>query len=100
MPKNKRLWFVFSLLIALLGVTGCNSSPAEPVAGTVIHKDFDKAEKVCKKKPGKTFRTCKTSPADWDITVQDEFGEEHEIDISQSQYNRINVGDRFTEGQK
>lgn len=93
MFKAKRFWLVFFLAVSLLGLTGCNTTPSAPISGTVIEKDYDKASRY------KVKKKWKTKSADWDITVREANGEEHEIDVSKQQYDKIRVGDRFTEGQ-
>lgn len=34
-------------------------------------------------------------PADWDLTVRDDEGKTHEVDVSQYEFNRYQVDDRY-----
>lgn len=82
-----------------IALSACGGTGA---TGTVIEKDYDaatvKTEKKCKGVG--IAKKCKTkvkrSPADWDITVRDSAGDEHEIEVSQAQYERVEIGDRWT----
>lgn len=95
------------LFTTLALVTACGDSGSS--SGTVVEKDYDAAytEKVTKKTCTGTIaqkNTCKKNnkkkgkyhPADWDLTIRDSSGEEHEIDVSKSVYEKYNVGDRYT----
>ena len=84
----------------LFGLTGCGED--EPVTGVVVEKDYDAASTKTERRCTGTgsSRKCrnvkKTKPADWDVTIRDDSGKEHEIDVSQSTYDRLKVGQRTT----
>lgn len=79
-------------MAALLGTllfAGC--SVAE-VRGTVTELEFEATKIVCAKK--KPFK-CTTTPACWEIDVEDSEGVEHEFCIDESEWKKYKVGDMY-----
>lgn len=74
-------WFALVLTVLVTGVTlaGCNTHP--PLTGKVVEKDYDPPKRRQK--------------ADYDITVRDVNGEDHEIDVSKNTYDKYQVGDNY-----
>lgn len=104
------------IAVALLAISGFTlSACGEPVVGTVIGKEYDDADTVRSTRQDctttttgtgttkTTKRTCKTVPttkherAEWELTVQTDGGDVREVEISESAWKRVNVGDRFDE---
>lgn len=92
MLKSKQFWIRLLLVLGLLSLPGCAGLSPKPVSGVVVEKDYDKA--TSKYRNGKWKRT----KADWDITVRDAQGKEHEVDVSEDVYNSIREGDKFSNG--
>jgi len=107
MGSLRRIAVVGIAGVLAFGLVGCG----EPVSGTVIGKEYDAAEtkrttkQKCTSKTvnGTTKRTCKTVPttkrerAEWELTVEEADGDIREVDVSEREFSRINVGDHFTE---
>lgn len=81
--RHIRGLFWFALILAMIAggavLTAC-SSPKR-VTGTVVEKDYDPP--------------MRRSAADYDITVRDANGDEHEIDVSKTTYDKYKIGDKY-----
>lgn len=100
-----------------LVLVGCG-----PVVGTVVEKDYDQAgwesytrqeryacgtEVYTTTSNGKTTTKSRTKycnrsvkdqrwvPDEWDITVEDLDGRQHEIEVSEEVFNSVEIGDKY-----
>lgn len=112
-----RVWiigsFVAIAVIIGLGILlgGCGKGVSDaPVTGTVVAKDYDPTEykrtRDCRTRytTGTQKGQCKiygpyydqvVEREDWDITVRDAAGDEHEIEVTRDEYNSVQVGDTW-----
>lgn len=103
--NRRRLLLLAGLTVGTL-VAGCGV-PDSNITGTVVSKRYEpaeyKTERTCKKKndAGKCTqyqtRHVLKEGEEWEIVVRDVNGEDHEIDVSQDVYDKVQVGDRWPE---
>lgn len=110
MPNRTRLAVL--TLTALVTLTACG---ATVTSGTITGKDHDNAEvkttRVCDRytttrsgtgKRARTTRTCahygtrtRTEPESWEFTLRDKDGNTGEVDVTEDEYDRYQVGDKY-----
>ena len=97
---------VAALAALLVLAVGCGTPS---VTGTVVAKEYDAAEwkhkqECVSKRDGKCKRyvTKRTlvEGEEWEVTVRDDDGYDHEFDVSESLYNQLKKGDRVVTGDK
>ena len=89
-------------VVAVLALSGCGNTPT----GTIIEKEYEArkssvtttcsgtgAKRSCKP-------TTKTKPECWELEIKDSAGEEHEICVSEREWKKWNVGDRYVSGSR
>lgn len=95
-------------LLAALALTGCGFEPFPPVTGTVIDREEEAGEWETKHKcstkyvNGKSKQVCENKrewdDPDYSLTVKDDKGRTHTVDVSQGQYHSHPIGSTYTNG--
>lgn len=83
-------------------IIGCSSGPTE---GTIIDKEYEEGEwerhavNKCtgtgKKRKCKTVNEEKWDDPDWEIQIEDKKGNKAWIDVSESTYDDLAIGDHY-----
>lgn len=102
---------VIAVLLAALFLAACapanSRNDYDDITGTVVEKDYDATTymmvRECsykystgpKKGQCAAYKDVKKvrERENWDVTVKDAAGEEHEIDVTRDVYNRTEIGD-------
>lgn len=94
-------------LLLAVTLTGCGAPSGPGVTGTITAKEYEPAEyknkRTCVKKVNgkcKTYKTkrTKTDDEEWEVTITDSSGVEHEVEVSRDVYDRVREGQQVTKG--